>query len=40
MADPDTGNGLVVMANGASGFDLLFEIIAGPADRDLEISKK
>jgi len=32
MGNPGTGDGFVVMANGASGFDLIFEIIAGLAD--------
>lgn len=32
MANPETGDGFVVMANGASGFDLIFEVIAGLAD--------
>jgi len=32
LANPDSGDGVVVMANGASGFDLIFEILAGLAD--------
>jgi len=32
FANPETGDGCVVMANGAGGFGLIFEIIAGLAD--------
>jgi CubicO group peptidase (beta-lactamase class C family) len=32
MASPSTGDGVVVMANGANGFDLIFEILAGLED--------
>ena len=32
MAKPESGDGVVVMANGAGGFDLIPEILAGQAD--------
>lgn len=32
MAEPESGDGLVVMANGAQGFGLIMEVVAGLAD--------
>jgi CubicO group peptidase (beta-lactamase class C family) len=32
LANPSSGDGVVVMANGANGFQLIFEIVAGLAD--------